>query len=123
MGVARSIGGLLAATSLLATVACASGGQADSPDPFAGGSASFDGPVRMTIQNNDYRDATVYGYWNGVRERIGMVIGKTTKTFQTTWKSETFSFHVDFVGGGEYRSESIEVWPDDHLDFVIMAGW
>jgi len=95
---------------------------ASSGDPFAEVPGAG-GPVRFTIQNNDFRDASVYGYWNGVRERIGSVTGKTIKTFETDWKSETFSFFVDFVGGGEYHSETIEVWPGDHLDFVIMPSW
>jgi len=123
MTFARSLIAVGAAACLLASASCASAGRASSQDPFAGSVAGFGDPIRVTIQNNDFRDANVYGYWNGVRERVGMVTGKTSKTFDTTWKSETFSFYVNFVGGGEYYSETIEVWPGDHLDFVIMPGW
>jgi len=119
----RSLIALGSAVCILVAVSCASVGRAPPQDPFSGSAPGFGDPVRFTIQNNDFRDATVYGYWNGVRERVGMVTGKTIKTFDTDWKSETFSFFVDFVGGGEYYSETIEVWPGDHLDFVILPGW
>ena len=123
MNISRSLVALVSSACLLATVSCASGRQEASADPFGGWAPGFRDPVQFTIQNNDFRDATVYGYWNGVRERVGMVIGKTSKTFGTEWKSETFAFYVDFVGGGEYMSETINVWPGDHLDFVIMPSW
>lgn len=108
--------------SLLVLTACATSGSSSVQDPFDG-APGFGDPVRVTIENNDFRDATVYGLWNGVRERIGMVTGKTSETFSMDWKSETFAFYVNFVGGGEYRSEEIDVWAGDHLAFVIMPGW
>lgn len=111
------------ALGLLLGAACATGGQGAADDPFTGETAGFGGPIQVTIENNDFRDATVYGYWNGVRERLGMVTGKTTETFATEWKSERLSFYVNFVGGGEYRSESLEVYAGDHLNFVILPGW
>ena len=117
----RNLVGLGVVGCVLAMTACASLGQS-SADPFDGQTPSYDEPVRITIENNDFRDATIYGMWNGMRDRLGMVTGKTTRTFSTDWKSEDFSFYVNFVGGGEYRSESIEVWGGDHLNFVIMAS-
>lgn len=121
MSMSRKVRGLWAVGVALTVTACATGGTTS--DPFTGESLGLGGPVRVTIRNDDFRDATVYGYWNGVRERIGMVTGKTSETFETDWKSETLSFYVNFVGGGEYHSETIEVWGGDHLDFVIMPGW
>lgn len=123
MALSRRLVGLTTLGFVLALTACAAGGQSGSQDPFGGGAPGFGDPVLVTIENNDFRDATVYGYWSGVRERIGMVTGKTSETFSIDWKSEMFSFYVNFVGGGEYRSEEIDVWAGDHLDFVIMPGW
>lgn len=122
MTYARSILFSGVAGCMLALGACASGGQGASGDPFSGAPPGFDGPVQFTIENNDFRDATIYGYWNGVRERLGMVTGKTSKTFSTDWKSEQFAFYVNFVGGGEYVSETVDVYAGDHLNFVIMPG-
>ena len=44
--------------------------------------------VRITIENMDFRDATVFAHWNGVRRRVGFVVGKTTRTFRSRWLSE-----------------------------------
>lgn len=76
--------------------------------------------VQITIQNNDFRDATIYAYWNGVKDRIGMVTGKTTDSFETQWRSEEVQLEVDFVGGGGFYSDRMPVYQGDHLDFVIL---
>ena len=78
--------------------------------------------VRITIENVDFSDATIYARWNGVRRRVGFVVGKTTKTFRMRWLSERLQFEVDFVGGGGYRSESIDALRGDHFNFVILPG-
>jgi hypothetical protein len=51
-----------------------------------------------------------------------MVTGKTTETFSMRWRSELIQLEIDFVGGGGYRTESIDVWAGDHLNYVIMPG-
>lgn len=123
MSFSRTLAGSVALGCMFATAACASGNLASPGDPFNAQSQSFNQePVLFTIENNDFKDATIYGYWNGVRERLGMVIGKTSETFSTDWKSESFRFYVDFVGGGEYTSESVPVYEGDHLNFVILGG-
>lgn len=123
MALSRRLAGWTTWGWILVLTSCAAAGQSNTQDPFGGGAPGFGDPVLVTIENNDFRDATVYGLWNGMRQRIGMVTGKTSETFSMDWKSETFSFYVNFVGGGEYRSEEIEVWAGDHLDFVIMPMW
>jgi hypothetical protein len=107
----------------LAVAGCGAGAGA-SNDPFYQNAnrAGFDDPIRITIENNDYRDATIYAYWNGVRDRIGMVTGKTTQTFTADWKAERLYLSIDFVGRGGYRTESIDVWAGDHLNYVILPG-
>ncbi len=77
----------------------------------------------LTVDNRDYRDATIYANWNGVRRRVGMVIGKTSETFSTPWRNYEVRVEVDFVGGGEFRADEITAYPGDHLDFIIMPGW
>lgn len=108
---------------LLAALAGCATNPAEGETPFRavrGDRGSED--VRITIQNVDFRDATVYARWNGVRRRVGFVVGKTSKTFRMRWLSERLQFEVDFVGGGGYRTESIDVLQGDHLNFVIMPS-
>ena len=111
------LGGLVSA--LVATACATGGGQTE--DPFSS-SGSAEEDVLLTVENNDFRDATIYAYWNGVKRRVGMVVGKTSETFNMRWRSERIQLEVDFVGRGGYRSEMVDVWAGDHLNFVIMSG-
>ena len=104
----------------LITTACVTGQQADRQDPFEAAGAGTD-DILITIENNDFRDANIFAYWDGVRDRIGFVVGKTSRTFRTKWKSERVQLGVDFVGRGAYRTRDEEVWPGDHLNFVILG--
>lgn len=80
-----------------------------------------DQTVRVTVQNNDFRDAAIYAEWNSVgRRRVGMVTGKTSETFTMQWQSEVVRFDVDFVPGSGFTSDAIDVYEGDHLDFVIQ---
>ena len=106
--------------ALLATAGC-SAGQEEPGSPFDGSRGSDD--ILLTVENNDFYDASIHVSWNGVRTRAGMVTGKTTQTFRLPWRNEWASIEVDFVGGSEdYRSERVPVYPGDHLNFVIMSG-
>ena len=109
----------LAVGLLLATSGCATAGeQADNP---YGGTGD---DILLTVQNNDFADATINVLWNGARTRAGMVVGKTSETFRLPWRNEWAQIEVDFIGprGGGFQSERVAVNPGDHLDFVIMAG-
>jgi len=111
---ARTLGAVL----VLVISACAP--RATAGDPFGDGEPT----LLLTVDNQDFRDATIYTNWNGVRQRVGMVIGKTTQTFTLEWRDYEVRLEVDFVGGGEMKlGERIAVQPGEHLDFVIMAGW
>ena len=107
------------ALALLA-VACAP--RNAEPVPFTG--AGADPTMLLTVDNQDYRDATVYANWNGVNHRVGTVTGKTTETFTIAWRDYQVRLEVDFLGGGEMKlGDLIAVQPGEHLDFVIMPGW
>lgn len=107
----------------LAAAGCAAGAPGSSPtvDPFAAADGQTD-QVLLTVQNNDFRDASIYAIWNGVKKRVGSVTGMTSETFRMQWQSEDIQLEIDFVGGGGYVSERVPVTQGDHLDFVIMAG-
>ena len=114
-------------TLLIATVALASGacaGQRSDMDPFRSGPGGRELPVLLTVDNQDYRDATVWANWNGRKHRLGMVIGKTPQTFEMSWRDYEMWLEVDFIGGGELKTGGrMAVWPGEHLDFIIMMGW
>jgi len=97
------------------TLGCAS--RATNPINSAHGAGQA---VELTVHNNDFNDADIYAYWNGSRERVGMVTGKTTKTFRMEWRGEEIQIQVDFVGGGQLWSGPIDVYEGDQLDWVIL---
>jgi hypothetical protein len=91
-----------------------------SVDPFGDAGAGSE-EVLLTVENNDFRDASIYAIWNGVRRRVGSVTGKTSETFRMEWRSEDIQLEIDFLGGGDYVSERVPVTQGDHLNFVIMG--
>ena len=111
----------LISTLVLALVVsgCAAGSGSPRGDPF---NPAESDQVLLTVQNNDFRDASIYAVWNGVRKRVGSVTGMTSQTFRMEWQSEEIQLAIDFLGGGGYMSERVPVTQGDHLDFVIMAG-
>jgi hypothetical protein len=92
-----------------------------SVDPFDTAGAGSD-DILLTVRNNDFRDASIYAIWNGVKRRVGSVTGMTSQTFRMSWQGEEIQLEIDFVGGDGYMSERVPVTQGDHLDFVIMAG-
>jgi len=119
--VVSNAGVALALIGVLAVSACATT-QAEPAQgtPFEGGARSEE--VLLTVENNEFRDATIDVYWNGMRTRAGIVPGKSTKTFTMRWRSEWAQIGVGFLGGGGYQSERIPVDPGDHLNYTIMVG-
>jgi hypothetical protein len=102
---------------------CASASElaGGSPDDPMAPNDKYGSVVQLTVQNNDFKDATVYAVWDGgTRRRIGMVTGKTSATFTFDWVSHRLHVEADFVAGEGFVSDEIEVWEGDHLDLVIM---
>ena len=110
----------LALGAVMAISGCSTTPEAEG-SPFDGSRGASD--VLLTVENNDFQDATIHLYWNGLRTRAGMVTGKTTETFRLPWRSEWAYIEVDFIGARQdYQSERVDIYPGDHLNFVIMAG-
>ncbi|MFP3949010.1 MAG: hypothetical protein ACLFWG_09795, partial [Longimicrobiales bacterium] len=68
----------------------------------------------------NFRDASVWALWRtGSRVRLGSVTGNSTETFSTPWRGDVIRLEVDFLGGGEYRTESYPVNEGDHLELTL----
>ena len=116
------LAGSFALAALLAACATSRPGPESAPSPFEAGAGVSD-EVLLTVENNDFRDASIYALWNGVRKRVGSVTGKTSETFRMQWQSEEIQLQVDFLGSNsdDYISERVPVIQGDHLNFVIMG--
>lgn len=110
----RIVAAVLAVTSV---GACASS-PAPVPMPMVGATSS----VYLTVQNDNYWDATIHANWGGLRERLGLVTGKTTQTFAFGWRRDDVQFDVRFIGDGGWRSEVVFVHPGDSLALMILPG-
>ncbi len=111
------------------TTACGSAREAAPVPPFADTET-----VLLTVHNRSFRNARVYAYWNGVRDRLGMVTASTSQTFSFKWRNEEIQLGYDFMagraipgGGGpfdltdSYRSPPLPVTQGDHLEFQIRS--
>jgi hypothetical protein len=78
-------------------------------------------PVRLTVQNQRFEDATIHAIWQGgAKRRVGMVTGMTSQTFTMEWLADHVRFEVDFIAAEDYTVEPIDVDDGDHLDLVIL---
>ena len=109
----RSAGGIVVLSAALLA------GCAGRPDTgFMERRVSSD--IQLTVQNNDFNDARVYAIWSGSgRTRVGLVTGKTSETFKIQWKSNVVRIEADFIAGGSFAADPIDVNEGDHLELVI----
>ena len=111
---------MICAVAVVSTTALA-GCAHQQPDNPMQAIPDHESPVRLTVQNQDFYDAVIYAHWSGsTKERVGMVTGKTTQTFEMDWRAEVVQFEADFVSGGSVFFDPIDVWGGDHLDLVVM---
>ena len=77
--------------------------------------------VTITTDNQNFLDADVYAVWNGTRDRIGMVTGKTTQTFNVNWRAPDMQMEVHLISGGNMTTDHISVFQGDNVDLVIPS--
>jgi len=76
--------------------------------------------VQVTIQNQNFYDATVTALWEGgSRERVGIVTGLTTRTFTIETRSDALRFEIDFLAGGNFVGELVPANPGDHIELTL----
>ena len=82
----------------------------------------FGSVVQLTVHNNDFNDAVIYAMWSGFgRRRVGMVTGKTSKTFTFDLESHSIRIEADFIAGRSFTTDEIDMFEGDHLDLVIQS--
>lgn len=113
----RVLATLLLVALLPLGAACASSARSTGSSPFEGGGGEE--TVRVTIENRNFKDATVWAHWNGTRVRVGTVTGNRTETFDIRYWNDDVRFEIDFLAGDGYMGETIGVSPGDHLELVI----
>lgn len=99
---------------------CALRGEGVRTDPEADGQPE---PTFLEVENQNFLDARIYVIWEGVRTRVGMVTGHTTETFQfERQQGQLLRVEVDFVAGGGFVTEEMQVWPGETASLVISPA-
>jgi hypothetical protein len=74
----------------------------------------------VTVENQNFNDATITALWEGgSRERLGSVTGLTTQTFTVEPRSSAVRFEIDFLAGGDFVGELIAANPGDHIELTL----
>lgn len=103
---------ILSGVALVAFVGgCALLGRGEDDDVFA--PRDRDEPVTLEIRNDNFNDARIYVHWDGHRSRVGMVVGKTSQSFELRWRADDLRVEVDFMAAGDFITERMPVWPGE----------
>lgn len=120
MNRSRNVSGPVLFVAVVATLTAGGCGLGNLADPLAA-RPKFGSVVQLTVENNDFRDATIYAIWEGkTRRRVGLATGKKTTNFTMEWVSGSVVFEGKFVAGEKFTLGQTEVWEGDHLDLVVM---
>ena len=95
--------------------ACASSG----PVPIFSREAGQGENVTIVADNQNFLDATIYAIWGGSRDRIGMVTGKSSQTFEVPLRGSDLQLQIDLIGSGSMTTDRIGVFQGDHVEVVI----
>ena len=106
---------------LVLLLAAQCGGTARGGDPLTNPPEE---PVRVTVQNNGFYEATIYLLRGAERRRLGTVNGASSATFTLQRHLVTgvtdLRFLVDYLGRrGGTPSETIIAQPGDEIKLVI----
>jgi len=93
--------------ALLVTAACGTRGSG-----LDGPAAVTDG-LRISVENRNFYDATVYLLSGSVRSRLGAVQANASKAFHSEWLGAYVAVEIRLLSAGSYRSERIAVSPGD----------
>jgi hypothetical protein len=78
--------------------------------------------VTLEVENQNFYDARIYLLESGTRTRLGSVPGNSTEALQFRALTDRAQFVVDFVGGGEFTTTTIQVSPGDRVVLTVTAS-
>jgi hypothetical protein len=78
--------------------------------------------VALEVENQNFYDARVYLLESGTRTRLGSVPGNSTGSFRFRSRIDEARFFIDFVGGGQFTTTSVQVSPGDQLILTVTAS-
>jgi hypothetical protein len=79
-------------------------------------------PIKVSIENQKFYDATVYLSGRGDRRRLGVVGGNTTQTFESPWFGPEVTIQIDLLAGGRRSGDPIGISPGEELVVQIPAS-
>lgn len=93
---------LLAVTLVLSACATRGRGGIDPDSP----------PIVVEVRNNNFQDATIFMTRDGERQRLGIVTGKTDRSYAIPWGPNlVLRLEANFIGGGYCSTRSIQMEP------------
>jgi hypothetical protein len=108
----------IAVTTVLAlNAACASGGQATRENPAVRG---YD--YTLEVRNQNFNAVTVYLYRLGARERMGVVEGNSTQTYNFDYPATEVRILMSFLAGGCVLTEELPLVEGDDLLLIVRSG-
>jgi predicted small lipoprotein YifL len=100
---------LLLAATLFAATSCGSGPPPDDPN-------RPDGAVQIEVVNRNFNQATLWANGPTGRRRIGIVDGKTTRTFTLDWPFPgLLQIETQILSDGRCLTDQLETDPGDLL--------
>lgn len=101
----------------LGVMACASPGVS----PFDGGREQR--TVHVEVDNRNFYDATIYVITGAGERRLGIVQGKTERTFETRLAGpDNVRFRIRMLTGGSFTTERMSASPGETLVVIIPAS-
>ncbi len=97
---------------VLLTGACGLWGRHKGPEPE---------PVVLSVENQNFNDATIYAIIRDTRFRLGTVNGHSTDRFNVPNRPNDVQFEIHLLASQTHLTEPITVFPGDELVLVITA--
>ena len=109
---------------LLVLVACSACGAGRTRNPFDPSSAEgTEDRIRVTVQNLNFNDVTVWAMRSSQRIRVGRVTGKTDRNFTIEWNvALPISFQVDVVAGRSCGTGLVQVDPNSRVRVTVPSS-
>jgi hypothetical protein len=102
----------------LAAAGCASNGAGG---PFGGG-PDGERTVRIEVRNLNFADATLHALRGSERVRLGIVTGKTDRTFDVEWTvALPLQVEINLLAGGRCTTREMNVDPGDIVELQIQS--